>query len=92
MGGEMNEKGVEGGKIRAEFGGYFGLCTVGGILSAGTTHVAVTPLDVLKVNMQVLSLPLSSFCLFVFLVATSILSYVIMGFSGCNLACLLLLM
>ncbi|CAO2830725.1 unnamed protein product [Amaranthus hypochondriacus] len=34
-------------------GGYFGLCTVGGILSAGTTHVVVTPLDVLKVNMQV---------------------------------------
>ncbi|KAJ8423338.1 hypothetical protein Cgig2_029732 [Carnegiea gigantea] len=49
----MNEKGLEERKIRAEFGGYFGLCTVGGILSAGTTHVAVTPLDVLKVNMQV---------------------------------------
>ncbi|KMT08884.1 hypothetical protein BVRB_6g136070 [Beta vulgaris subsp. vulgaris] len=34
-------------------GAYFGLCTVGGIVSAGTTHVFVTPLDVLKVNMQV---------------------------------------
>lgn len=48
-------------------GGYFGLCTVGGILSAGTTHVVVTPLDVLKVNMQVHSLFLNSlfvlFCL-----------------------------
>ncbi|CAL0314258.1 unnamed protein product [Lupinus luteus] len=32
---------------------YYGLCTVGGILSAGATHVAMTPLDVLKVNMQV---------------------------------------
>ena len=48
-------------------GGYFGLCTVGGILSAGTTHVVVTPLDVLKVNMQVHSLFFNSlfilFCL-----------------------------
>lgn len=33
--------------------GYYGICAVGGMLSAGTTHLAVTPLDVLKVNMQV---------------------------------------
>lgn len=33
--------------------GYYGLCTVGGMLSAGITHLAITPLDVLKVNMQV---------------------------------------
>lgn len=33
--------------------GYYGLCTVGGMLSAGSTHLAITPLDVLKVNMQV---------------------------------------
>lgn len=32
---------------------YYGLCSVGGMLSAGTTHLAITPLDVLKVNMQV---------------------------------------
>ncbi|KAI4327868.1 hypothetical protein L6164_020280 [Bauhinia variegata] len=32
---------------------YYGLCAIGGMLSAGTTHVAITPLDVLKVNMQV---------------------------------------
>ncbi|CAN1725422.1 Mitochondrial phosphate carrier protein 1, mitochondrial [Linum perenne] len=32
--------------------GYYGLCTIGGILSAGTTHLLITPLDVLKVNMQ----------------------------------------
>ncbi|KAJ4851608.1 Mitochondrial phosphate carrier protein 1, mitochondrial [Turnera subulata] len=34
-------------------GGYYRLCAVSGMLSAGTTHVATTPLDVLKVNMQV---------------------------------------
>ncbi|KAL3813952.1 hypothetical protein ACJIZ3_015220 [Penstemon smallii] len=33
--------------------GYYGLCAGGGMLSAGTTHLAITPLDVLKVNMQV---------------------------------------
>ncbi|GAV88768.1 Mito_carr domain-containing protein [Cephalotus follicularis] len=33
--------------------GYYGICTVGGMLSAGTTHLAITPFDVLKVNMQV---------------------------------------
>lgn len=41
-------------KMREEFGsGYFGLCAIGGVLSAGTSHLAITPLDVLKVNMQV---------------------------------------
>ncbi|KAG8660116.1 hypothetical protein MANES_02G115800v8 [Manihot esculenta] len=33
--------------------GYYGLCAVSGMLSAGTAHLAITPLDVLKVNMQV---------------------------------------
>ncbi|KAL8143704.1 hypothetical protein V2J09_016736 [Rumex salicifolius] len=33
--------------------GYYGICTAGGMLSAATTHLAITPLDVLKVNMQV---------------------------------------
>ncbi|XP_042509586.1 mitochondrial phosphate carrier protein 1, mitochondrial-like [Macadamia integrifolia] len=32
---------------------YYGVCTIGGMLSAGMTHLAITPLDVLKVNMQV---------------------------------------
>ncbi|PIA56928.1 hypothetical protein AQUCO_00700937v1 [Aquilegia coerulea] len=32
---------------------YYGICTIGGMLSSGTTHLAITPLDVLKVNMQV---------------------------------------
>ncbi|XP_021753249.1 mitochondrial phosphate carrier protein 1, mitochondrial-like [Chenopodium quinoa] len=46
-------KGVEG-RFCEEFSpGYYGLCTIGGMLSAGTTHLAITPLDVLKVNMQV---------------------------------------
>ncbi|KAJ4715824.1 Phosphate carrier, mitochondrial [Melia azedarach] len=31
---------------------YYGICTFGGMLSAGTTHLLTTPLDVLKVNMQ----------------------------------------
>ncbi|KAL8109161.1 mitochondrial phosphate carrier protein 1, mitochondrial [Apium graveolens] len=32
---------------------YYKICTLGGMLSAGTTHLLITPLDVLKVNMQV---------------------------------------
>ena len=31
---------------------YFGLCAIGGILSCGLTHTAVTPLDLVKCNMQ----------------------------------------
>lgn len=43
-----------GGKSCEEFTpGYYGVCAIGGMLSAGTTHLVVTPLDVLKVNMQV---------------------------------------
>ncbi|KAI3824885.1 hypothetical protein L1987_06358 [Smallanthus sonchifolius] len=40
--------GVEGGGFY-----YYGICTAGGMFSAGATHLAATPLDVLKVNMQV---------------------------------------
>jgi hypothetical protein len=32
---------------------YYTLCTGGGMLAAATNHLAITPLDVLKVNMQV---------------------------------------
>ncbi|GAU43376.1 hypothetical protein TSUD_254590 [Trifolium subterraneum] len=32
---------------------YYGICFGGGMLSSGVTHLAITPLDVLKVNMQV---------------------------------------
>ena len=28
-------------------------CTIGGILACGATHTAVTPLDVVKCNMQI---------------------------------------
>jgi len=31
---------------------YFGLCAVGGMLSCGLTHTAVTPLDLVKCNAQ----------------------------------------
>ncbi|KAH7852040.1 hypothetical protein Vadar_019795 [Vaccinium darrowii] len=51
--GEM-KVGVQGKRLFEEFSaGYYGLCTVGGMLSAGTTHLAITPFDVLKVHMQV---------------------------------------
>ncbi|KAF5817146.1 putative mitochondrial carrier domain superfamily [Helianthus annuus] len=32
---------------------YYGACTAGGILSCGLTHMAVTPLDLVKCNMQI---------------------------------------
>ncbi|KAL6965178.1 Mitochondrial phosphate carrier protein 1, mitochondrial [Sarracenia purpurea var. burkii] len=47
-------KGTVEGRLCEEFSpGYYGLCTIGGMLSAGTTHLAITPFDVLKVHMQV---------------------------------------
>ena len=33
--------------------GYYAKCMLGGVLSCGLTHLAVTPLDVAKCNMQV---------------------------------------
>ncbi|OAY29056.1 mitochondrial phosphate carrier protein 1, mitochondrial [Manihot esculenta] len=45
---------VRGRSFVEEFSpGYYGICSLGGMLSAGATHLAITPLDVLKVNMQV---------------------------------------
>lgn len=43
-----------------EFGSqkYLILCGFGGILSCGTTHTAVVPLDLVKCRMQVCPLPL----------------------------------
>lgn len=32
---------------------YYGKCMIGGILSCGLTHTLITPLDVVKCNMQV---------------------------------------
>lgn len=32
---------------------YYAACTAGGIFSCGVTHMAVTPLDLVKCNMQI---------------------------------------
>ena len=32
---------------------FYGACVAGGVLSCGLTHMAVTPLDLVKCNMQV---------------------------------------
>nr|XP_033510112.1 mitochondrial phosphate carrier protein 1, mitochondrial-like isoform X2 [Nicotiana tomentosiformis] len=57
----MSSSSLIGGKVCEEFTpGYYGICTIGGMLSAGTTHLAITPLDVLKVNMQVHPIKYSS--------------------------------
>lgn len=36
---------------------FYGACAVGGFLCCGLTHMAVTPLDLVKCNMQVDLLP-----------------------------------
>lgn len=41
------------GKIEMYSPQFYAACTVGGILSCGLTHMAVTPLDLVKCNMQV---------------------------------------
>lgn len=46
----------EPGKIEMYSPAFYAACTVGGILSCGLTHTAVTPLDLVKCNMQVLSI------------------------------------
>ncbi|XP_006343318.1 mitochondrial phosphate carrier protein 1, mitochondrial-like [Solanum tuberosum] len=57
----LNMSKLIGGKVCEEFTpGYYGVCAIGGMLSAGTTHLAITPLDVLKVNMQVHPIKYSS--------------------------------
>ena len=40
-------------QIELYSGEFYAACTVGGILSCGLTHTAVTPLDVVKCNSQV---------------------------------------
>lgn len=40
-------------KIQLYSTDYYMACTLGGILSCGLTHTAVTPLDVVKCNMQI---------------------------------------
>ncbi|CAL5371546.1 unnamed protein product [Camellia sinensis] len=43
----------EPGKVQLYSPQYYAACTVGGILSCGLTHMAVTPLDLVKCNMQI---------------------------------------
>lgn len=40
-------------KIEMYSSEFYAACTAGGILSCGLTHMAVTPLDLVKCNMQV---------------------------------------
>jgi solute carrier family 25 phosphate transporter 3 len=42
----------EPGKIKMYSPEYYYTCAIGGIASCGLTHTAVTPLDVVKCNMQ----------------------------------------
>jgi hypothetical protein len=42
------------GKIELFSKEYFAACGAGGALSCGITHTAITPLDVVKCNMQVM--------------------------------------
>ena len=44
-----------------EFGSqkYFALCGLGGVLSCGITHTAVTPLDLVKCRLQVICSPVA---------------------------------
>lgn len=39
-------------KIEMYSAEYYRACAVGGMLACGLTHMAVTPLDVVKCNMQ----------------------------------------
>eukprot|EP00252_Welwitschia_mirabilis_P016574 TRINITY_DN3658_c0_g1_i1.p1 TRINITY_DN3658_c0_g1~~TRINITY_DN3658_c0_g1_i1.p1 ORF type:complete len:232 (+),score=32.94 TRINITY_DN3658_c0_g1_i1:202-897(+) len=43
----------EPGKIEMYSPAFYAACTMGGILSCGLTHTAVTPLDLVKCNMQI---------------------------------------
>lgn len=43
----------ESAKIEMYSPAFYAACTFGGILSCGLTHMAVTPLDLVKCNMQV---------------------------------------
>ncbi|KAK7830277.1 mitochondrial phosphate carrier protein 3 [Quercus suber] len=40
------------GKIEMYSPAFYAACTTGGILSCGLTHMAVTPLDLIKWNMH----------------------------------------
>lgn len=48
-------------KIELYSPAYYAACTAGGILSCGLTHMTVTPLDLVKCNMQVRLLQICCF-------------------------------
>ncbi|KAI9871740.1 MAG: Cu/Pi carrier, partial [Watsoniomyces obsoletus] len=48
-----NQAQAKVGGIELYSGKYYAACTVGGILACGTTHTAVTPLDLVKCRRQV---------------------------------------
>ncbi|KDO71557.1 hypothetical protein CISIN_1g020995mg [Citrus sinensis] len=48
------------GEEKEKVKGHYSICAIGGMLSAGTAHLAITPLDVVKVNMQVHPIKYSS--------------------------------
>lgn len=52
-GGFMIPAPSEPGKIELYSPQFYAACTAGGILSCGLTHMTVTPLDLVKCNMQV---------------------------------------
>lgn len=57
----------EPGKIKMFSPAAYAACAVGGSLSCGSTHTGITPLDVVKCNMQVilhLSLLIGCMCTF----------------------------
>ncbi len=44
---------AEVGIVRRRYSGkFYAACTLGGIASCGLTHMAVTPMDLVKCNMQ----------------------------------------
>jgi solute carrier family 25 phosphate transporter 3 len=49
---KLMAKPVLASKIEMHSAEFYQACTIGGILSCGLTHLAVTPLDVVKCNMQ----------------------------------------
>ncbi|GFZ11911.1 phosphate transporter 3;1 [Actinidia rufa] len=51
----------EPGKIEMYSPAFYAACTAGGIFSCGLTHMAVTPLDLVKCNMQFFSPLISAF-------------------------------
>lgn len=53
---------AEGGGIALYSPAFYAACTVGGILSCGLTHTAVTPMDIVKCNMQVRGTPAAGAC------------------------------